>query len=112
MTPEEHLSLLLETAKRNQQKTAELLARRHVRHDIPEQRAFEAARAEMYESRARLERAEALIRQPNLTFALRQEARAMLHAQKVATRLAVKAFFHAGKVRNDAEKELERGRRS
>jgi hypothetical protein len=32
----------------------------------------------------------------------------VLHAQKVATRLAVKAFFHAGKLRNEAEKELER----
>jgi len=32
----------------------------------------------------------------------------MLQTQKVATRLAVKAFFHAGKVRNEAEKELER----
>jgi hypothetical protein len=35
----------------------------------------------------------------------------MLHGQKVATRLAVKAFFHAAKLRNEAEKDLDHRRR-
>jgi hypothetical protein len=71
VTRDEHLASLLEKARRNQQRSTELLAQRSVRYDIPEQRAFAAARAEMYESEARLERAGALIRQPNLTFAQR-----------------------------------------
>ena len=110
MTLEEQLARSLEWLKRSEQRAAARRARRWVPPDIPEQRAFEAARAEMYESQARLARAQALVRHRNLSAAQRREAGAMLRSQKVATRLAVKAFCHAASQRNEAEKKLERQR--
>jgi hypothetical protein len=113
MTLDEHLAYLQDLAKRNEQREAKRRAaarpaRPWVPPDIPEQRAFEAARVEMYESQARLTRAQTLVKHRNLSVAQRQEAMAMLRGQKVAMRLAVKAMNHAGKLRNEAEKELER----
>jgi len=108
MTLEEHLAYLQNLAKRNEQPAARQPTRPWVPPDIPEQRAFEEARVEMYESQARLARARTLIRHRHLSWEQRREAGAMLRAQQVATRLAVKAFVHAAKPRNEAEKELER----
>jgi hypothetical protein len=62
----------------------------------------------MYESQGRLARARALVKHRHLSWEQRREAGAMQRGQQVATRLAVKAFVHAAKLRNEAEKELER----
>jgi hypothetical protein len=110
---DEHLAYLRDLAKRNEERAAKQRAaaqakRPWVPPNIPEQRAFEAARAEMYESQIRLARAQAQVRHRHLSAEQRQVAQAMLRSQKAATRLAVKAMVHAANVRNDAEKALER----
>lgn len=69
----------------------------------PEQQAFEAARAAMYNSQRRLANARALITRPGLSWEQRQQAAAVARVQAAATRLAVKAFCHAADVRNQAE---------
>ena len=99
MTFDAYLSLLIPPERSRSQQP---MPPAPPRHDIPEQRTFEAAQAALADSQRQLADAREMVTRPGLSVKQRLDMAALAGCHAAAVRLAAVAVRHAAKVRNKA----------